>query len=187
MAQRGGVLAGEDGLDQLQVANRRRVEHQPLPGMVKAEPVHMLQAAALGFLDIVDDGRGGAGGPAVSGQAQPIESDDAEMRLQLAAGEIRGEDPILQRRQRRPRRQRARKRRRLAGMENLPRPPALQLLAQFGGGVRAGAFGDAKFPGRDFQQRQADGGRTGGDGGQIADLLAALRWLGPGRLAYAQS
>ena len=47
-------FAGKQGLDQLQIADRHRVQQQALAALVKAEGVNVLQTALLGLLQVVD-------------------------------------------------------------------------------------------------------------------------------------
>ncbi len=169
--QRGvGALAGEQRLDQFEVAYGDRVEHHACGAVVVGGTVEVFEGGALGFAQVMQDGPRGAHGCLAVGQAAAIEREQAEVIAQGAVGVIEAEDPVFE-----VGAEIARalifgsEQRQIGGVEHLARAKLFDGRVDFGG-VH---FGDAELAGGDIHMRHAGAMADAGDGGQVVVLVRA--------------
>ncbi len=74
--------AGKQRLDQFEVADGDRVEHQAVLPFVEADAVDVVERAALGGADVVEDGARGRCRRGLAGQAEAFEREHAKMIFQ---------------------------------------------------------------------------------------------------------
>ena len=65
--------AGKERLDQFEVADGDSVENEAVLALVVTDAVNVIERAALGLADVVQDGSGGAGGGVMVGKAKAIQ------------------------------------------------------------------------------------------------------------------
>ena len=89
--------AGEERLDQLEIADGDRVEHQAVLPLVEADAVDVIERAALGGADVMQDGARGRCRRRAVRQAEAFQREHAEMIFDLRNGVVGREDPVVQR------------------------------------------------------------------------------------------
>ena len=88
-------FAGEQRLDQFEIANGGRVQDQGVGAIVEGGALQMIERGALGFAQVMKDRGGGAGGERAVFQAAAVERQEMEMIAEAARGVIGAEDPGL--------------------------------------------------------------------------------------------
>ena len=86
-------FAGEQRLDQFQIADGSRVENQRVGAVVKRRPLQMIERGALGVAQIVQDRGGGAGCQRTGFETAAVEREQMEVIAQAARGVVGREDP----------------------------------------------------------------------------------------------
>ena len=89
------VLADEEGLDELEVADGNLIEFEGGGVLFKAERVDVEGFVFLGGANVVEDGSGGDGGSVVADEAVAFERADAQLALNEGDGEVAGPDPVF--------------------------------------------------------------------------------------------
>ena len=89
-------VRGEEGFDELEIADRNGVEDHGIGTVVVSRAVEVVEGGPLGVAEIVQDGAGGANGGGPVGKAATIESEELEMIAQGSIGVIGGEDPVFE-------------------------------------------------------------------------------------------
>ena len=153
--QEGGVgaLAGEERLEQFEIAHGDGIEHHGFGAVVVGGAVEMFERGALRVAQVVQDGAGGADGRGVVGEAAAIEREQAEVFAQGAVGVVEGEDPVFEFGAEVARAW-------SSGRRAAGRSAAIEHFARaelFEGGVDFGGvdFGDAEFAGGDIDVGEA--------------------------------
>ncbi len=86
-------FAGEQRLDQFQIADGGRVEDQRVGAIVERGTLQVIERGALGFAEVVQDRGGGAGGERAAFETAAVEREQVEMIAQAARGVVGAEDP----------------------------------------------------------------------------------------------
>ena len=94
--ERGGARFPEGGLDQLEIAHRRRVEDQRILLLVEADCIEVGKRSPLRLAHIVERGPGGRHGQRMTLEAIARQRRHPEMVAQKPGAIFLGEDPVLQ-------------------------------------------------------------------------------------------
>ena len=170
--QQSGVvaLAGEQRLDQFEVAHGDGVEQHACGAVVIGGTVEVFEGGALRLAQVMQDGARRAHGRRPVGQAASIERQQAEVIAQGAVGVIEAEDPVFE-----VGAEIARalifggEQRQIGGVEDLARAKL------FDGGVDFGGvhFGDAELAGGDIHVGHAGAMPDARDGREVVVLVRA--------------
>ena len=91
------VVSSEQWLNQLQVANGDRIEHQAGLALIKSDAIDMVQLAALGGMHIMKNRSRGRGCGCLARKPEAFEGKHTKMVLQQRNGVVGSEDPVVKR------------------------------------------------------------------------------------------
>src|SRR5271157_3234571 len=192
------AYAGEQRLDQFQVAYGNCVQYEAVLPLIEADAVHVIERAPLGGADVMKDCAGGSCCRRTIRQPKALQRQHTEMVLDLRNGVVGAEDPVVQRSfgpgrilQRSHARRRSGYRRRCArarlieqrqrrSEQHFAWTQHQQLLADTPLGIFALKFSRAKFAGREIERRKSYGTPGTRDATQEIVLLGAEMRVGSG-------
>ena len=164
-AKQRGAFAGEDRLDQLEVAHGDGVEHHVGGAVIEGRPVQVVEGGALGFAQVVQNRSGGGDRGGAAREAASIERQQAEVLEQGALGVVEAENPVFEIGAEKS----ARNRRRFRREQHLAGPKLLQV----GGGVPGVYLGHAELAGRDVHVSHRAAGAGAREGGEVVVLVGS--------------
>ena len=91
------IRPGEQRLNQFQIADRDRIEHQAILPLIPADAVHVVERSALRGAHIIENRAGGRRRRGASGQAESLQRQHAEMIFQQRNRMVGSENPVVER------------------------------------------------------------------------------------------